>query len=205
MIRQDVRSYSHMEAVWITLIVFVSTLIVFIVLVIRFPEELRSLVSRTASIRIGSKGIAWTIFEEAVREKEHRTPKRKEASGALTRISGGRIVWVDDSPANNLLEVQTLRSLGVQVDTATSNDEAVQYATVHTYDLVLSDIERAPPQAKRAGLELPAQLRDAGRDVPVAYYVGHADRPQTTDGQPVFDTPTALFGFVADQLGSGAV
>jgi hypothetical protein len=56
------------------------------------------------------------------------------------------------------------------------------------------------PVIEQAGSGGRAELDRAHRPIPVAYYVGHAEEPQTPDGQPVFDTPTALLQFVATHL-----
>lgn len=182
------------------MIVFGFAFLAGLAVLIRFPEEVRSLIHRTESVQIGKNGIAWTIFEEAIRAKEHREPTAEEIEPSLSRITRGRILWVDDSPANNRLETQLLRALGVEVDTATSNGEALQYAATQDYDLVLSDIGRPPPQDPEAGLVLPQLLREAGQEAQVAYYTGHAVAPETPGGQPVFDAPSQLLGFVGTVL-----
>jgi CheY-like chemotaxis protein len=191
-----------MEAVWVALVVFGFLLIVFLVLAFRFPDELKALLRRTKSVSITGKGLVLELVEQAVEEKEHRKPTPDEVRPVLERIpSRSRVLWVDDAPFNNRLEIQALRALDVDVDTTTSNDEAVSYATADGYDLVLSDISRAPPQESDAGLALPELLRAAGLEVPIAYYVGHAESAQTPDGHPVFDRPTDLLRFIAETLG----
>lgn len=189
-----------MEAVWIVLIIFVFAFLAGLIAMIRFPEEVRDMLSRTESVEITRRGFAWKMFREAVREKEKREPRREEIEANLNRISGGRILWVDDNPVNNRLEVQALRASGIDIDIAISNDEAIDYAAERDYDLVLSDIGREAPQEAKAGLALPRMLEQAHRAFPVAYYVGHAEQPETPDGQPVFDAPTALLQFVAAHL-----
>lgn len=187
-----------MEAVWITLIVFGFALVVFLVLAFRFPDALRELLGRAKSLSVTREGLALEFVEAAVQEKEHRRLVPDEIRPVLARIAPSRrVLWVDDAPNNNRLEVQALRALGVEVDLATSNSEALAYAHGVKYDLVLSDIARTPPEESKAGLSLPAQLRALGLSVPIAFYVEHAAPPKTADGYPVFDRPTELLGFVA--------
>lgn len=188
------------ELVWITCIVFSFALAIGLVFLIRFPEEVRSLIRRTESVQITREGIAWTIFEEAIRAKENRKPALEEISSELRQISRGRILWVDDAPANNRLETQALRALGVEIDTVTSNEEALRCAERRDYDLVLSDIGRAPPEESNAGLALPRLLRRTDQSPTIAYYTGRAESPETPSGQPVFDRPTQLLRFVAAVL-----
>jgi CheY-like chemotaxis protein len=190
-----------MELVWIALIFAVFLLIAGGTLLWRFPEEVRSMVRRTAAITISREGIAWKMFEEAVVEKEGHKPAPKQIRPLLRRLQGGRLLWVDDAPANNRLEVQALREMGVEIDTAISNAEAAAYARSRIYDLVISDIGRSSPlEDDRAGLELPSVLRAAGRESPVAYYVGEAEQPETESGEPVFDAPSELLAYAEKAL-----
>lgn len=187
---------------WITLILCGFLLVLALMAVWRFPEEVRSLVRRTSMITISRQGIAWRIYEEAVEIKEGHEPSAKRLKPLMRRLGSGRLLWVDDAPANNRLEVQALRELGLEIDTASSNAEAVSYARSRPYDLVLSDIGRAGPEEDvRAGLALPAELKAIGSTAPVAYYVGEAEGPQTETGEPVFDTPSGLLAHVAATLG----
>jgi CheY-like chemotaxis protein len=193
-----------MELVWVTLIFFVFLLIVGGALLWRFPEEVRSLVRRTAAIKVSREGIAWQIFEEAVEQKEGRKPAAAQIRPLLRALPSGRLLWVDDAPANNRLEVQALREMGVEIDTAVSNEEAAAYAGSRSYDLVISDIGRSSPlEDDRAGLMLPSLLRAAGSEVAVIYYVGRAELPETDSGEPVFDAPSKLLAHIEEAL-SGA-
>ena len=190
-----------MELVWIALIFAVFLLIVGGALLWQFPEEVRSLVRRTAAIKISREGIAWQIFEEAVVQKEGRRPAATQIRPLLRALPGGRLLWVDDAPANNRLEVQALREMGVEIDTAVSNTEAAAYARARSYDLVISDIGRSSsPEDDRAGLMLPSVLREAGNEAPVIYYVGRAEQPETESGEPVFDAPSKLLAHVEKTL-----
>lgn len=190
-----------MELVWIALIVAVFLLIVGGALLWRFPEEVRSLVRRTAAIKISREGIAWQIFEEAVVQKEGRKPAAAQIRPLLRALSSGRLLWVDDAPANNRLEVQALREMGIDIDIAVSNAEAAAYARSRSYDLVISDIGRSSPlEDDRAGLMLPSVLGAAGNEAAVIYYVGRAEQPETESGEPVFDAPSKLLAHVEKAL-----
>ncbi len=140
------------------------------------------------------------MFEEVVIEKEGRKPVEKQIRPLLRGLQG-QLLWVDDAPANNRLEVQALREIGVEIDIAVSNDEAAAYARSRRYDLVISDIGRSSAvEDQRAGLALPSVLREAGNQTPVVYYVGEAERPETESGKPVFDAPSKLLAYVKAQL-----
>jgi CheY-like chemotaxis protein len=194
-----------MEAFLIVVVIFVFLLVVFLVLAFAFPDDLRALLRRTSSVEVTRDGLKIALVAEVVEQKEGRHPSTSELERLASGIPAGRhILWVDDQPANNRAEIQALRSLGLRVDTATSNEEGLSYTKVNTYDLVLSDIGRLPPQPDTAGLDLPMALSEVGVRAPVAFYVGKVREPATQAGQPVFDTPTALLIWVREQLAGPA-
>ena len=190
-----------MEALLIALTVFAFLLIVFLVLAFRFPEDLKKLLGRVTSVEVTKGGLKIALVAAAIHEKEKRTPDEAEILPLVKNIPAGRrVLWVDDLPANNRAEIQALRGLGLTVDTATSNAEALAYAKSNMYDLVLSDIGRSAPEAATAGLALPEVLEKINVRVPIAFYVGEATNPTTPSGQPVFDTPTQLLAWIGDHL-----
>lgn len=193
-----------MEGVLITGIVFGSLLVMFLVVAFRYPETFERLLGRITSLELTKSGIKIGLIADAVKEKENRDPARAELRSFTRNIPAGRhILWVDDVLANSRAEIQALRGLGLIVDTATTNAEALSYAKSESYDLVVSDIGRSAPEQPKAGLQLPAALRAAGVVSPLAFYVGNAENPTTDNGEPVFDAPTALFGWISKKLTGG--
>jgi CheY-like chemotaxis protein len=144
-----------------------------------------------------------TFYAQAVRRREERDLSRDAAEAQLERFPSGRVLWVDDRPADNRLETQALRALGVDVDVAATNAEATAYVAARDYDVVVSDIGRGPPEERTAGLRLPAQLAAAGRVLPLVYYVGRAEQPRTPGGELVVDAPSALFAELRRRLEDG--
>ena len=57
-------------------------------------------------------------------------------------IQRTRILWVDDSPANNQSETEFLRDLGIDIDTALSTAEALEQLRRNHYDLLITDQSR---------------------------------------------------------------
>lgn len=191
-----------MEALLIVAVIFAFLLCVFLVLAFRFPDDLQKLLGRMSSVEVTKDGLKIALIAEVVQEKEQRQPNNAELRPLVSDIPADRrVLWVDDSPANNRAEIQALRGLGLVVDTATTNAEALSYAEANRYDLVLSDIKRSAREPANAGLALPKSLRDANIDPPIAFYVGHAAKPSTESGEPVFDTPTRLLNWIREQLG----
>jgi len=189
------------EALWIVVVVSAFLLIIFLILAFKFPEDLTGLLRRLSAVEVTKEGLKMQLLAEAVYEKERRKPEESELRPLVRDLTrGGRILWVDDLPANNRAEIQALRGLGLTVDVATSNQEALSYVKTNRYDLILSDIGRAPPEAPSDGLKLPELLGAAGVTAPIAFYVGQATASTTQSGQPVFDAPTEVLSWVRNNL-----
>lgn len=137
----------------------------------------------------------------AVRNREGR-PDESRLRRYLARLPPARILWVDDHPEHNRLEIESLERAGLVVDTVRTNDEAAERVVGRRYNLVISDIARDMGQEKnKAGLELPKRLApDRNRVPPILYYVGTAEGEETPDGYPVTDSPTELLRLIGDAL-----
>lgn len=94
--------------------------------------------------------------------------------GALpdTRPKPAGVLWVDDHPENNALQLDQLERNGVMVDTARSTREALQKLTGQRYQIIVSDLERVEDgkAVPDAGLELIRTVRAFDRETPVAIY-----------------------------------
>jgi hypothetical protein len=71
-----------------------------------------------------------------------RSQALRRASAAAQLLSGMRVLWVDDNPADNGSELHLLNSLGIAVDQVNSTSEALSQLGSNKYDAVVSDIER---------------------------------------------------------------
>ena len=93
-------------------------------------------------------------------------------------LRNARLLWVDDVPDNIIYEVQVLRALGVEIETALSTDEAMGMIEKRQYDLVVSDMARhGQPDA---GLQFLSRLRKSGKQTPIVYYVGAVEPSRGT-------------------------
>ena len=118
-----------------------------------------------AAIELAEKSPQWTVIVSPA-DKE-RTLRRAKKHLAIFRDA--RILWVDDHPENNLNERRMFRQLKVEIDSATSTDEAMRMVRNGNYDLVLSDMNREGDAT--AGLKFLEQLRKE-QTTPVIFYVG---------------------------------
>lgn len=126
------------------------------------------------------------IDEFAVPVKEsaaERAQVIRRARRLTPLCSGARLLWVDDQPENNAAEQRIFASLGILVDQARSNDEALKMLSFNTYDLLISDMQR---DSRDAGLHLLKIIRQRGYILPLIFYISHFD--------PARGTPPYAFG-----------
>ena len=101
-----------------------------------------------------------------------RLARRLEYRRSL--ISGARILWIDDRPNNNTIEIGLLRNFGAVVDLALSNEDARERLRSAVYDVVLSDITRGKDDED--GKNIVPEVKDAVLSPPLIFYVGK-ERP----------------------------
>ncbi len=89
-----------------------------------------------------------------------------------TRPKAAGVLWVDDHPEHNALQVDQLERRGVVVDSVRSTREALQKLTGQRYQLIVSDMERAEggKPVPNAGLELIRTVRTFDRETPVVIF-----------------------------------
>jgi CheY-like chemotaxis protein len=89
-----------------------------------------------------------------------------------TRPKPAGVLWVEDHPERNALQVDQLERRGVVIDVVRSTREALQKLTGQRYQLIVSDMERVEggKPVPNAGLELIRTVRTFDRDTPVVIY-----------------------------------
>ena len=88
------------------------------------------------------------------------------------------ILWVDDHPSNNALEVEQLRRRRVAVHLTESTGDALKLLGINRYELVVSDLGRG--EDRLAGLRMIAVMKQRGINVPVIIYTV---QPKDRSGQ----------------------
>lgn len=86
----------------------------------------------------------------------------------IRQASRAQGLWVDDIPANNTFERQSLETLGISFVLSTSTDEALRELGRRSFDIVISDMSR-PPDGK-AGYTLLDAVKARGIRTPVIIY-----------------------------------
>jgi CheY-like chemotaxis protein len=137
--------------------------------------------------------------------------ERSPAAAAAPWPSQGRptVLWVDDKPEANALEIAKLRDDGVEVLQARSTAEAMDVLTLRRgVQVVITDLGRVEDGEYRphAGLTLLRQLREAGFEQPVLVYTSargvERDREDAVaaGAQRVTASPTELFAALRELL-----
>ncbi|MGH3621005.1 MAG: response regulator, partial [Sciscionella sp.] len=82
------------------------------------------------------------------------------------------VLWVDDHPENNAIQIDRLGRNGVMVDTALSTEEAAEKLRERRYQSIISDMGRFEHgrSVSDAGVQLVEQVRRYDQDTPVLIY-----------------------------------
>jgi len=142
-----------------------------------------------------------------------RSPAQAAAAGAAPQAYQDRptVLWVDDRPESNALELAKLRDDGVEVLQAKSTVEAMDVLTLRRgVQAIVTDLGRVEGGEYRphAGLALIRQLREAGFEQPVLVYTSARgvarDREDAlaAGAATVTASPTELFAALPELLRS---
>ena len=141
------------------------------------PSRIRDAFTKVTKIELAGIEVEFkSEIEAAARAREidpppqlrDRLARRLEHRRSL--ISGARILWIDDCPKNNTIEIGLLRSFGAAVDLALSNKDASERLRSAVYDIVLSDMAR--DHDAEAGKRIMPDVKSAVLSPPLILYVG---------------------------------
>jgi DNA-binding NtrC family response regulator len=100
-------------------------------------------------------------------------PLTHDAPDALATI-----LWVDDHPSNNRLEIAAFKQHRIAVHLAESTEDALKLVAMNRYALLISDLGRGDDRL--AGLKMIEAMQNRGMTVPVIIYTM---RPKDRAGQ----------------------
>ncbi len=160
------------------------------------------------------------LVAAAVTHQEAGTPAATIASNVLAannavvavttktirRVSGARVLWVDDRPEKNTNERRALEALGVRFVISKSTDDALSKLREENFDAVISDMGRPPDS--QAGYTLLGKLRDLGDTTPYIIYAGSRDAEHVAESRKrgalgCTNRPDELFEYVLSALSGG--
>jgi CheY-like chemotaxis protein len=149
-----------------------------------------------------------TSTETAQRAKDVANVIAERVNERTVREARGmRVLWVDDRPANNVLERRSLEAIGIEFDLSTSTEDALRRLGATSYDAVISDMGRPPDP--RAGYTLLDAMRQKGIKTPFVIYAGsnakeHKEEAQRHGAMGSTNRADELFGLVLSSLGLDA-
>jgi CheY-like chemotaxis protein len=122
------------------------------------------------------------LLEETTQEQLR--DKIESLSGEIERAHGSRVLWVDDKPHEVVGARRLFRVLGVEVISATSNEEALAVLRRdNDFDLIITDVQRPGKgrdgiSAIHGGVEFAAfdlpEMRDSTIDrIPLIFYAAY--------------------------------
>jgi CheY-like chemotaxis protein len=113
-----------------------------------------------------------------------------------------RILWVDDTPRNNVYERQTLEALGIDVVTRTSTEQALNLLEHQSFDVIISNMGR--PGDGRAGYTLLDDLRPENTTPFIVYSSSnkqeHKDEAKQHGAWGATNSPAELLALVQSAL-----
>jgi CheY-like chemotaxis protein len=199
------------------------------VVVLRVVPHLPGLIAdlrealRTRAFKVKIGGAELSVEEATEQLRRQVTDLQTQMAAQLTERSPagtaaaspqpyqGRptVLWVDDKPEGNALELAKLRDDGVEVLQARSTAEAMDVLTLRRgVQAIVTDLGRAEGGEYRphAGLALLRQLREAGFEQPVLVYTSARgvarDREDAVaaGAERVTASPTELFAALRELL-----
>ncbi len=113
-------------------------------------------------------------------------------------VNGARLLWVDDHPDNNRIEMSLLEEAGARVDLQTTSSAALA-ALGHTkYDLILSDINREGDAAE--GIKFSESIAKLQKNPLLIFYTGEIKKPVPAFAFGITNRPDELVHLVLDAL-----
>ncbi len=119
-----------------------------------------------ATVARAESGASPTAKAEEIKAAENAvealTPR------TLRLAKSARVLWVDDSPRNNVHEQEAMEALGIDFVISISTEDALSKLKQSNFDVVISDMGR--PLDQQAGYTLLDKMRDSGDTTPLVFY-----------------------------------
>ncbi|MBL8829250.1 MAG: response regulator [Planctomycetaceae bacterium] len=149
-------------------------------------------------------GVSWVEAGELALQRESTdTGAQRVKTG--TKLTGARVLLVEDGETNRKLITIVLRSAGAIVDTAENGQIGVERALAQPYDLILMDMQMPVLD----GYSASTRLRQTGMTTPIVALTAHAMRGDEDKckaagccgylTKPI--DPDLLVNYIADRLG----
>ncbi|HEY9648420.1 MAG TPA: response regulator [Chroococcidiopsis sp.] len=193
---------------------------IFLFFLLRFESALRDILANLNELSLKGAGFEASMKKEqaaataalavaASRSSSGATPE--SAANAVAAVTPkvikqarkSTVLWVDDNPAHNIYERQSLEALGINFVLASSTEEALNKIRKQDFDAIISDMAR-PPDLE-AGYTLLDKLRSSGDRTPFLIYAGsqspeHVAESKRRGAIGYTNRPDELFAMVLSVL-----
>lgn len=139
-------------------------------------QEAADNIQRVVGSLIDAEATHWPGQPTASVKSAKEVADRNMDDVGNTDASLKRVLWVDDKPRGNALEMARLKDRGIQIDEALSTEEALEFFVPHKYSVVITDMYRRERGVgnPRAGIDLLRALRAIDPNVKVIAYCAPA-------------------------------
>ncbi|MGE2712624.1 TIR domain-containing protein [Mycolicibacterium litorale] len=110
------------------------------------------------------------VESSAIDAEVHHFGQAFNEAREVTRDARKLVLWVDDSPDNNIIERKSMAAYDIEFVLATSTEGALSELSRQRFDAVISDMGRPPDS--RAGYTLLEAIRRRGYRMPFFIYAG---------------------------------
>jgi len=129
-------------------------------------------------------GKGTTFFFEipypAVEKTDDHLSKPEGLEGLALRLSGSRILLVEDNPFNQMVAVDTLKSLisNIRIEVAQNGQEAIDYLLEHRVDIILMDVNMPVMDGFEAARLLRLREKNTSGHLPIMAMTAGVTRPE---------------------------
>jgi len=129
-------------------------------------------------------GKGTTFFFEipypAVEKTDDHLSKPEGLEDLALRLSGSRILLVEDNPFNQMVAVDTLKSLisNIRIEVAQNGQEAIDYLLEHRVDIILMDVNMPVMDGFEAARLLRLREKNTSGHLPIMAMTAGVTRPE---------------------------
>lgn len=133
------------QVLWIALALYAFRMMYVPLLALFAKDNIEQISIWQIQIKMAQKSLSEsTAREGAIKTPEQFKPYEERIKRLGGKITGASILWVDDNhPTQNLGERRAFTALGMNVDMVNSTQDAMKMIDITSYDLIISDINRA--------------------------------------------------------------
>lgn len=138
-----------------------------------YKRQLEAVANLTAAVNQQSENGEKALDDHSIPTKTQEAVNavnQVATTQTIEQIAGAKVLWVDDHPENNYYTRSALEALGIRFTISTSTEDALEKVHQFSYNVIISDMVRAPD--KQAGYTLLERLQEEGFHIPYILFAG---------------------------------